>query len=346
MSRMLAEAYEAPAVVGRQLASNHERVKELAERIRRIKPHFIATCARGSSNNAAVYARYLIETRLGLPVTASAPSVGGLYQGPMDLRRSILLCISQSGASDDLVHHAKWAKNSGAWVVSLLNTPDSPLGEVSDFILPLHAGQEASVAATKSYLASLSALLQLTAHLAEDDGELLPLLDELPQQLEQAKALDWSSPVETLASRQELYVVGRGLGLSVALEAGLKFKEACRLHAEAFSGAELLHGPVALIDPGFPVLLFAQGDATLDSQRQVARKLQQAGATMITAGLNSKSPRLGETTMDLPVVADVHPVVAPLLLSQSCYGLVELVAQARGFDPDQPPHLRKITHTR
>lgn len=346
MSRMLAEAHEAPLVVGRQISSNHELVKELAERICKIKPRFMATCARGSSNNAAVYAKYLIETRLGIPVMASAPSVGGLYRGPMDLRQSILLCISQSGASDDLVHNAKWAKSRGAWVVSLLNTPDSPLGKVSDFILPLQAGEEQSVAATKSYLASLSAALQLVAHLAGDDGELLRLLDDLPKQLEQAKALDWSSAVGTLAPGRELYVVGRGLSLSVALEAALKFKEACQLHAEAFSGADLLHGPIALVGPGFPVLLFAQGDATQNSQLEVARRLQDAGATVIAAGLAGESPLHGETTIDLPVLAEVHPAVAPLLLAQSCYNLAALVAESRGFDPDRPPHLQKVTQTR
>jgi glucosamine--fructose-6-phosphate aminotransferase (isomerizing) len=342
---MLQEALEAPQVVARQLKTNRLLLTRLAGWFQQHRPPLIATSARGSSENAAVYARYLIETRLGLPVRSSAPSVGGLYRPQVVLKGSVMLCISQSGASFDLVEDARWAKRQGARVISLLNTPDSPLGEVSDVIIPLGAGTERSIAATKSHIASLSALLQLVAHLA-NDRQLLGVLDGVPEELERASELDWSKASEVLSTGRQLYIAGRGLGLGVAREAALKFKEACGVHAEAFSGAELMHGPVALLRPDDPVLLFAQSDETQASSAELAARLRNAGAIVFTAGLSRGVPNDLLLSFGLPVVQHVHPTVAPLTMVQTCYGLIECVAGRRGWDPDQPPHLFKVTRTR
>jgi glucosamine--fructose-6-phosphate aminotransferase (isomerizing) len=212
---MLREAREAPRVVARQLADNRPAMASLARCFARRRPRFVATCARGSSHNAAIYAKYLIETRLGVPVLTAAPSVGALYRAPVDLRGALLLCISQSGESFDLVENARWARARGARVVSLLNTSDSPLGEASDVVVPLGAGPESSIPATKSHIATLSATLQLVAYLG-GHSELLGLLDGLPDQLDRASRLDWSRAAPVLAGGPGTFVVGRGLGAGAA----------------------------------------------------------------------------------------------------------------------------------
>lgn len=341
---MLQEAHEAPRVVARQLQANRAVLESVAERFRRSRPRFISTNARGSSDAAATFAKYLIETRLGLPVVSSAPSVGVIYGAPLRVENSIMLCISQSGASFDLVENARLARSRGAFVVSLLNAEGSPLGAVSDIVVPLAAGRETSVAATKSHVATLSALLQLVAHVGRD-SELFAVLDALPEQLEQASKLDWSAATEALTGANGLFVVARGLGLGAAQEAALKFKETCDLHAEAFSGAELRHGPIALVHEHSPVVLFSQSDDTQPGQLELARNLCDEGADLFSAGLPEAASGAGGHETRLPVVAGVHPVVAPLLFVQAVYGLVELVAKGRGLNPDAPQHLSKVTRT-
>lgn len=342
---MRQEAHEAPPVVAAQLKVNRALLAELAERFLHLEPRFVTTNARGSSDAAATYAKYLIETRLGLPVMNSAPSIASIYASPTRLEHSIMLCISQSGASFDLVENARFARRHGAFIVSLLNVEDSPLSEVSDVVVPLRAGKEIAVAATKSHLASLSALLQLVAHVGHDP-ELVELLDALPDQLEQATRLDWSGAVDALSAARSLLVVARGMSLGAAQEAALKFKESCGVHAEAFSAAELMHGPIALVSEGYPVLLFGQSDETLPSLRELAGTLRDKGAHLITAGLHELAPNALGSEYRLPVVAGVHPVAAPLVFVQAVYGLVELVARRRGMNPDAPQHLNKVTRTR
>ncbi|MFT5392221.1 MAG: glucosamine--fructose-6-phosphate aminotransferase (isomerizing) [Gammaproteobacteria bacterium] len=345
MSLMLQEANEAPSVVAHQFASNQVLFEGLAAHFKRHRPRFIATCARGSSNHAATYAKYLIETRLGVPVLSWAPSVASVYGATVDMSNSLMLCISQSGESFDLVESARWAKLHGAWVVSLLNTPDSPLGAASDVVVPLLAGVETSVASTKAHIASLSAVFQLVAH-ASDDCALLSLQDNVPAQLEAAAALDWSKASEALGACGHAYVVGRGLGLGAAREAALKFKEACGLHAEAFSAAELMHGPVALLADHYPVLLFALPDETRLLTEQLAQLLRKKGVVVFAAGESDIADGRADFSYRLPVVAGVHPTIAPLTLTQACYGLVDLVAKRRGRDPDHPALLSKVTRTR
>jgi glucosamine--fructose-6-phosphate aminotransferase (isomerizing) len=332
-------------VVAAQLQANRAVLENVTERFRLSRPRFVSTNARGSSDAAATYAKYLIETRLGLPVVSSAPSVGAIYGAPVRLENSILLSISQSGASFDLVENARFAKSRGAFLVSLLNAEHSPLAEVSDIVVPLGAGKESGIAATKSHVASLSAVLQLVAYVG-CDSELLGLLRALPDQLEHATQLDWAGAVDALGGASRLLVVARGLSLGAAQEAALKFKETCDLHAEAFSGAELEHGPIALVREGSPVLLFSQSDETQPGQFELARNLCDKGAHVLSAGLPDAACGAGGREIRLPVVAGAHPVVAPLLFVQAVYGLVDLVAKRRGLDPDAPPHLNKVTRTR
>lgn len=335
---MYREAHESAAVIERQLAANAELLAALGERLRAQPPRFIVTCARGSSDHAAAYAKYVFETQLGLITASASPSVSSIYDAELELDGALFVAISQSGKSPDLLRSAQAAKQAGARVLALVNVEDSPLAALADTVIPLHAGPERSVAATKSYLATLSAILQLTAHWS-GRADLHALLARLPDDLRQGWEADWSPLVEGLREVQNLFVVGRGFGLGAALEAALKLKETCGLHAEAFSAAEVKHGPMALVGAGFPVLFFAQDDGTLDHTLAVAEEFRARGARVWVAAPGA------DCADRLPLADGLAPIVTPLLLVQSFYRAASTLALARGYDPDLPPHLHKVTET-
>ncbi|MEO8102182.1 MAG: SIS domain-containing protein [Betaproteobacteria bacterium] len=337
-THMYREAAESAQAVRAQYESNHSRALELGDRLRTIAPRAVVTCARGSSDHAATFAKYLIETRLGVLTSSASPSVSSVYGVKQDLRDCLFLAISQSGRSPDLVAATRAAKLAGATVVALVNTDNAPLADVADYLLPLCAGPEQSVAATKSYIASLAAIVHLVAAWTADNI-LLDALVTAPDALAHAWQLDWGAAMPTLRNTSHLYVIGRGVGLGIAQEAALKCKETCRLHAEAFSGAEVRHGPQALLQSNFPALLLTQDDETRLDLEALARDLVARDVNVMIAG----RAITGATV--LPTI-DAHPVIQPMLLAQSFYKLANALAVARGCDPDRPPHLRKVTETR
>lgn len=324
--RLLTEALEAPDRIAEQLAANRAAVADIVRRLKAKPPRFIVTAARGSSSHAARFGKYLIETRLGVFTAAAAPSVATLYRAPLNLDGALVLSVSQSGRSPDLVVQAEAARAAGAMTLALVNDVDSPLARASDAVLPLLAGPETSVAATKTFLASLSALAQLVS-VWSDDKALIAALDRLPAALKQAAAREWDLPLGPAAS---FFVVGRGLGFAIAAEAALKLKEVLGLHAEAYSSAEVLHGPVALVEPGFPVLAFVQNDEARPSMEETLAAIAAKGAavTRVPTG----APPL-------------HPALDLILQAQVFYPWVARAAVARGLDPDRPRHLRKVTET-
>jgi glucosamine--fructose-6-phosphate aminotransferase (isomerizing) len=336
-TQMYCEAEQAPEVVRQQFAANAERLERLGERLRQLSPRVVVTCARGSSDHAATFAKYLIETRLNILTSSAAPSVTSVYEATPNLEGVVFIAISQSGASPDLLATVRAAKDAGAMVVALVNAESSPLAQAADFTVPLCAGIERSVAATKSYIASLSAIIQLVGSWRRD-ADLLSALSGAPTLLERAWQLDWTAAVARLRFATDLYVIGRGLGLGIAQEAALKFKETCGLHAEAVSSAEVRHGPMALIRPGFPVLMFAQNDETLGGVEALATELAARRADVMFAG--ARAPR----TISLPTEAG-NPVIEPMLIVQSFYRMVNALALARGRNPDKPPYLNKVTET-
>jgi glucosamine--fructose-6-phosphate aminotransferase (isomerizing) len=241
--------------------------------------------------------------------------------------------------SPDLLRLAEAARSGGALTVALVNDVASPLAAICETTLPLHAGAERSVAATKSWICSLAAILQLAAHWAED-RQLLDALERLPDALRRAAAADWSAAAGRLSGAEHLYVVGRGIGLGLAQEAALKLKETCARHAEALSAAELMHGPLTLAGPEFPVLVFSQPDEAYQSVADLIAALTARGVPVISAG-----PAPGGASLGLPCEASLNPFVTPLALIQSFYPLLDEVARRRGRDPDRPPHLQKVTET-
>lgn len=336
---MLRETMEAPQVVARLLQANAPLCRELGERLRNGPPPFGITCARGSSDNAATFAKYLLEIHLGLITGSVGPSVTSVYAAQPRMRDALFLAVSQSGRSPDLLDLARAGRDSGAVTVALVNDVTSPLADLCEVVLPLHAGTERSVAATKSFIAALAAILQLVAHWSNDE-RLLAAVDRLPEILDRAARRDWSAALPTLAGAQNLFVVGRGLGYAVAQESALKLKETSALHAEAISAAEFMHGPWTLAGQHFPVLVLSQDDETLAGMTDLVSRLGQQGIPVLVAG-----PADGPALINLETEADLHPFIAPIALIQSFYPLVDAVARARGLDPDNPPRLRKVTET-
>ena len=280
---MFTEAGEASAVVRRQLAANAALIRDLGERLRALSPKAVVTCGRGSSDHAATFAKYLIEMRIGAPTSSAALSVSSIYAAEPMLEGALFIAISQSGKSPDLLTTVKAAKDAGAFVIALVNVEDSPLAQMADAFVPLKAGSEKSVAATKSYIASLAALLHIVAAWSEDVA-LQKALESLPDLLDQSWPMDWSAAIDRFTGAQGLYVIGRGIGFGVAQEAALKLKETCGLHAEAFSAAEVRHGPMAIVGKDFPVLMLAQDDEAQESVQALAVEFAERGANVVIAG--------------------------------------------------------------
>jgi len=214
-TRMYHEAQSASRVVARQLIENEGLVEEIGRLLRERQPQVVVTCARGSSDHAATYGKYLIETFAGIPTASFAPSVSSVYAAKQNMRCAVFLALSQSGKSPDLLTSARAAKEAGALVIALVNVVDSQLAELADEVVPLHAGPETSVAATKSYIATLAALAQLVAAWTQSDA-LKQALSVLPAQLEEAWSLDWQPAVNALEAATNFFVIARGVGLGPA----------------------------------------------------------------------------------------------------------------------------------
>jgi glutamine---fructose-6-phosphate transaminase (isomerizing) len=335
--RVWAEFRETPGIVLRQAEMLSRPMAELLLRLRHRRPSVIVTCARGSSANAAAFGKHLLESYLGVPVAPLAPSIATVYRKQLSLSGQLFLAISQSGQSDDLVESALMAKQAGAVTAAIVNALDSPLAAASDIVLPMAAGPESEVAATKTFVATLAALLRLVAAWAGDHA-LAAAIERLPERLASACDLDWRAALPALTGAPSIAILGRGPTLAIAGEAALKLKEGCDLHAEAFSGAEFLHGPIAMVSPRYPVLLFMPTDAAAAGLRDLAAQLDHKGATVLRTGNDGAS--------ELPALPADHPATDAACLVQSFYGFLAHLAERRGTDIHAPRHLRKVTRTR
>jgi glutamine---fructose-6-phosphate transaminase (isomerizing) len=337
---MAAEIAEAGAVVRRQLAANSALTEKVAANLRALQPPFVATVARGSSDHAALYLKHLVELKLGLACASLGPSIASLYRAPLKLEGAVAIAISQSGRSPDILAMQRAAKEQRALSIAFVNDEDSPLAREADALLPLCAGAERSVAATKSMIAALVAGAALVAHWS-DDAALLSALAKLPSVLDASSAEPPAGQaIATLTHASSLFVVGRGATLAVAAEAALKLKETSAIHAEAFSSAEVLHGPAGIIKPGFPVLAFAPADAARPGFFDTLDRLAAFGAAPL---LVDTEPHERWPTM---VALDGgHPLLTPIVALHAFYRAAESTARLRGRNPDQPPHLKKVTET-
>lgn len=336
---MARETAEAPSVVRRLLTREAALFGEIGARLRALDPAVVVTCARGSSDHAAGYLKYLTEILLGLPVASIGPSVASVYAAPLRLPRAALVTISQSGRSPDLVALQARARAAGATAVAVVNTVPSPISDDADLVVPLGCGPETSVAATKSFVASTVAGAAIVAAWS-GDRDLAAALDRLPDALDAALSLDWSAAADAFVAASSLYVLGRGPAFPIAEEAALKCKETAAIHAEAYSTAEVMHGPLRLVGTAFPVLALVPEDAALDTTRAALARIANAGGRVFAAG------RDGLPGTRLPTVATGHGLLDPIAQVLAFYRFIEEVSRARGFDPDRPANLAKVTETR
>ena len=337
-SLMLKEARSAASHVADQLTRDQGRYAELGSWLRSAPPSRIVTVARGSSDHAAGYCAYLTMARLGHIVASLPMSLVTLNKAPLIARDALAIAISQSGQSPDVIEPIRYFREGGATTVALVNDANSPLAQAAEWSLPLYAGAEVSVAATKSFIASLVAGAQFVGHW-QNDASFLQALQTLPESLERAAHTDWSAALEVLTPAKNIMVVGRGIGFPLALEAALKFKETSALQAEAFSGAEIKHGPMALVEEGYPLLMFATRGPTQPSMLQLAAEMRQRGAKVLLAAPEDVAER--DLTLPTAVTPDLDPIVA----IEAFYVMAAQLSAARGMDPDKPRHLSKVTKT-
>ncbi|MFD1747549.1 SIS domain-containing protein [Rhizobium helianthi] len=337
-SIMRQEINEIPQVAARLLERQAAAFEKAGSLLRERDPAVVVTIARGSSDHAAHFLKYAIELELGIPVASLGPSLASIYQGSLKLSKGAALAVSQSGASPDIVALAKAAVAGDGLTIALANTVPSPLSDAATLAIDIDAGQEVAVAATKSFVNSIVAGLATLAAWKQDET-LKAAVQALPRHLDNALQLDWGNLIEPLEKAESLYMLGRGPALAIASEAALKCKETCELHAEAYSSAEVLHGPVSLVSAFFPVIVFAARDKAEASLVETASKLIAKNATTYVTS------KRAEVQQRLPFIETGNPLTDALCLIVPYYGMVEQLSRKRGFNPDKPAALQKVTST-
>jgi glucosamine--fructose-6-phosphate aminotransferase (isomerizing) len=342
-SGMAADIADQPEMFARILDA--DPVAEVAARIARRPPRSVILTARGTSDHAALYASYLIEIRLGIPASLASPSAITLYGARPDLRDTLVVGVSQSGHSPDLGEVVRVAREQGALTLAVTNAPDSPLADAAELRIDVAAGPERAVAATKTYTAQLLTLLMLVEAIRDGDRRKGdgPEWAELPRLAEEVLRDD--TAVEIAARYRfadRIVTTGRGYAYATAREVALKLMETSYLPALAFSGADMLHGPVAMADPDTPVLAVVGSGPGGASMLEVLKRLDQRRADLVVVG-----PRRPESTVEVMHVPtpDVDEAYAPLLDILPLQRMALALALARGGDPDAPRALEKMTAT-
>jgi glucosamine--fructose-6-phosphate aminotransferase (isomerizing) len=345
------EIAEQPAALALLLARGRAAVEEIAAAVRRFDPGFVVTAARGSSDNAARFAKYLLGAHNRLVVSLGAPSLVTLYQAQPALGRALVVGVSQSGESPDVVALVEEGRRQGALTVAVTNGPGSPLARAAEHVLDLQLGPEESVVASKSYTAQLGALAMLSAAM-EGDPARWQALERLPDAMTETLALcahdraagaRWTEP---FGRAERLVVLGRGFNYATAFEIALKIKETAYLQAEPYAPPDLLHGPMAMIEGGLPALLVApRGAASADLAGTLAA-LAERGAEIAVISDDGELLRQPGVRLGLPLAAGVEEWLSPItaVLPGQLWALA--LAQARGLDPDRPRGLTKVTRTR
>lgn len=338
------EIHEQPDVIHNLLSAGLGPIEELAERIKKDSIRHIVIAARGTSDNAGRYAQYLLGLENRILVTLATPSLFTLYKQPPDLKGTLVLGISQSGKSPDLVAVLKEAHNQGVATAAITNTPESAIAETADHVIPLQAGLEKSLAATKTYTAELTSLAALSAILCQD-RERIAQLAGVPAAIR--AVFQREDQIERLAERfrymQRCVVIGRGLNYATAFELSIKMKELTYATAEPYSSADFLHGPIAVVDSGFPVIVVAPSGKLLPESLEFIRQLKQLRAEVIVLSDDPEAAGLGTSALPLPVklVEQVSPIAA--IVPGQIFAMY--LAHTRGVDVDHPRGLHKVTET-
>ncbi|PYG29498.1 SIS domain-containing protein [Pelagimonas varians] len=336
-TQMRREIEEIPAAVDRLLTAGGPAIAKTKALIGDDIPYLMSV-ARGSSDHACSFLKYACELELGLPMASVGPSVASIYGAKLKVPKNALcLSVSQSGKSPDIVELTRALTEAGATSVAITNDDTSPLAQIATATLPICAGPELSVAATKTFVTSMVAGLWLIAEL-KGNTELLTAIRALPEHLEAATKCDWTMAANAI-NGQSVLTLGRGPSFAISNEAALKFKETCQIHAESYSSAEVMHGPVSIVERGFPVIAFAAADAAEQSLVDVADALTEKGALAFVTSRKAKK------AICLPHQRTDHWLTDPISSVVSFYAMVEKVSTARNVNPDAPRHLNKVTET-
>lgn len=335
------EIAEQPHIIERLLAEQTAYVREIAALIRRYQPRFIYIAARGTSDHAALYAKYLIGIRLNMPVMLAIPSAHTLYGSHPNLSQSLVIGISQSGQAQDVLQIIQDANQAEALTLSFTNNIDSPLALESDHHLHIMAGEEKSIAATKTYTTTLTAIAMLVTELVGDTSD---NLQKLPQAMHDT--LDHAQLIKTWVERyryaERMAIIGRGFNYCSAYEISLKIKELCYIPSEEYSEADFRHGPIAIIENGFPVVLIMPQGTTFSLMKRLLNTLNERGAETLVI---SEIPDL-ICTYSMRISDNVPEELTPIIAILPGQFLVMKLAQVKGYSLDRPRHLEKVTITR
>src|SRR5499433_693808 len=337
MSLMLDEIHQQPAAIERTIKRESKKIASFAARLKAARPRLIVLVARGSSDNAALFGRYLIEMTTGIPVSLAAPAIHTLYKTKMDMRGALVVGISQSGEGVDINLTLENSKRCGATTLAITNEAESSMAKGADETFLIHAGRERSVAATKTYTGQLLIFHLLTSALVGNghkaEIERLPVLA--------AASLTLQPRIEEIVERyafmDQCVVVGRSLNYANAFEFAIKLMETCYLVAERFSGADFLHGPIAMIDQGFPVFVFAPPGPTLKGMNELLAKTKALGAETIV--VSSEASALKSASRQIRIPGRVSELLSPIPYIIPTQIFAALLAEAKGLSPDQPRSL-------
>jgi glucosamine--fructose-6-phosphate aminotransferase (isomerizing) len=343
--RLRTEILEQPAVLARLLDSQAEAVQEIAAAIRARGVKYVIIAARGTSDNAARYGQYILGAHNRLPVGLATPSLFSVYGTPPRLEEGLIIGISQSGQSPDIVAVLAEARRQGGVTLSISNDPGSPLAEEAEFVIPLLAGEERAVAATKTYTAQLAALALLSCALG-DDGDRLAALRQVPEAVQQV--LDGQEQIVRAVERyrymETCVVLGRGYNYATAFEIALKLKELNYLIAESYSSADFMHGPIAVVGSGFPAMVVAPGGKMFETMRGFSLELKARGAELLI--ISDRQDLLAEAVTPMPLPEGLPEWLSPIVAVVPGQLFALHLTVAKGYDPDQPLGLQKVTLTR
>ncbi len=344
MGKMISEIKEQPAALERLLKGESRNVFKIAARIRRLDPAFFSLAARGSSDNAATFGKYLIECENGVTCSLAAPSVHTVYKRKIDMRRGVVIGVSQSGEGDDINETLRLARASGAYTIGITNTSGSAMAAVADDVILLRAGVEKGLAATKTYTCQLMAMMMLSASLAEDGG-LLASLERVPDAVNETLAVE--SRVREITERyrymERCVIIGRGFNYATVKEAALKLMETSYVVAQPFSTADFMHGPIAMTGAGFPAFVCAPSGRMAAPIRKLCGELRDKQLETVIASSNPATLKLASKSIRMPV--DCAELVSPILYIVPFQFFANFLSVARGLDPDNPRFLKKVTKT-
>jgi glucosamine--fructose-6-phosphate aminotransferase (isomerizing) len=344
MSIMMKEIEEQPAALERTLRAERRHAEQFADRLKAREVPLIVLVARGTSDNAAMFGRYLLELTTGIPASLSAPSIHTLYKARLRLRNALVIGVSQSGEGQDINLVLESCRQAGALTVGITNEADSTMARLVDEVFLIRAGKERSVAATKTYTGQLLIFYLLAAALGDRKNRLD--IERLPEWAAHAVTLKPSieAMVERYRFMEHCVVIGRGLNYANAFELALKLMEACYVIAERFSSADFQHGPIAVVERNFPVFLFAPPGRVFPDILAVHERLHQLGAETVVISSEPRIQRRASRAIAMPDRIDDLLSPIPYIIPGQMFAA--LLAEAKGLSPDQPRSLRKITQTK